>query len=48
MIYKVWVNFSGCERYEIEANSPDEARDIAIEQADIHDCLEWDYEAEIE
>ena len=48
MTYKVWVSFSGCACYEVEANDEDEARDIAIEMADIYDCLEWDFDAEVE
>lgn len=48
MIYEVWVNFSGCAKYEIEASSEEEAKDLAIEQAEPYDCDEWDYEAEID
>lgn len=42
--YTIWVNFSGCARYEVEANSAEEACDIAIEEADIFDCCAWDYD----
>lgn len=41
--YTVWISFSGCAAYDIEADSEDEARDIAIEEADVNDCDEWDY-----
>jgi hypothetical protein len=42
--YTVWVNFSGCAKYTIEANSEDEAREIAMEDADAFDCDAWDYD----
>jgi len=42
--YKVWINFSGCAAYDIEANSPSEAQDIAMEEADISDCDSWDFD----
>lgn len=41
--YTVWVSFNGCEKYEIEANSAEEACDIALEEADAFDCYTWDY-----
>ena len=44
--YEVWVNFSGCEKYVVEAESPAEAREIAVEKADVFDCDTWDYDAE--
>ena len=46
--YKVWVMFSGCAQYTIMAENEEEARDIAIDQADVYDCMEWDYDAEVE
>jgi hypothetical protein len=44
--YKVWICFSGVVAYDVEANSEDEARDIAMEQADAFDCDSWDYEVD--
>ena len=44
--YEVWVNFSGCEKYVVEAESPAEAREIAMEKADAFDCDCWDYDAD--
>lgn len=44
--YKVWINFSGCAAYDIEADSEDEARDIAMEEADESDCDSWDYDVD--
>ena len=44
--YKVWINFSGCAAYDIEADSEDEARDMAIEKAEPFDCDSWDYEVD--
>ena len=44
--YEVWVNFSGWEKYIIEAESSAEAREIALEKADAFDCDEWDYDAD--
>ena len=43
MKYKVWISFSGCAAYDIEADSEDEARDIAMEEADPFDCDAWDF-----
>lgn len=48
MIYEVWVTFSGCAKYEIEASNAEEARNLAVEQADPYDCEQWDYDAEID
>lgn len=42
--YKVWISFSGCAAYGIEADSEDEARDMAMEEADISDCDSWDFD----
>ncbi len=42
--YEVWVNFSGCAKYVVEAESSAEAREIALSEADAFDCDEWDYE----
>lgn len=42
--YKVWINFSGYAAYDIEADSPSEAQDIAMEEADISDCDSWDFD----
>lgn len=42
--YVVWVNFSGCARYIVEADSEDDAYDAAISMADVTDCDEWDYD----
>ena len=44
--YKVWVSFSGCAAYYVEADSEEEARDIAITEADTTDCDEWDYDVD--
>ena len=44
--YEVWVIFSGCEKYVVEAESPAEASEIAMEKADAFDCDTWDYDAE--
>lgn len=40
--YKVFICFSGCAEYEIEANSRDEAIDMAVDMADVTDCECWD------
>lgn len=44
--YKVWISFSGCAAYDIEADSEDEARDMAMEEADTSDCDSWDFEVD--
>lgn len=44
--YKVWISFSGCAAYDIEADSEDEARDMAMEEADTLDCDSWDLEVD--
>ena len=44
--YKVWISFSGCYGYDIEADSEEEARNIAIEEADANDCDSWDYDVD--
>lgn len=46
--YKVWVTFSGCADYVVMAEDEEEAKDIAINEADVFDCMAWDYDAEIE
>lgn len=48
MTYKVWVTFSGCACYEVEASDEDEARENAIQQAEPFDCDAWDFDTEIE
>ena len=42
--YTIWVGFYGTARYEIEADSKEEACDIAIDRADVSDCYSLDYE----
>ena len=42
-MYKVWINFSGCASYEVEAESENEAIDKAMSEAEVSDCDEWDY-----
>ena len=44
--YKVWIRFSGCYGYDVEADSEEEARDIAFRESDINDCDEWDYDVD--
>jgi hypothetical protein len=44
--YKVWISFSGCAAYDIDADSDEEARNIAMEEADADDCDEWDYDVD--
>lgn len=44
--YRVQINFWGCAEYDIEADSEDEARNIAMEEADAYDCHEWDCEVD--
>ena len=44
--YEVWVSFSGCAKYVVEAESPAEAGEIAVEKADVFDCDCWDYDAD--
>lgn len=39
-IYNVLVRFTGCVNMEVEADSEDEAREIAYE-ADTYDVDEW-------
>ena len=41
--YRVWIQFSGCAAYDIEADSASEAGDIAMKKADVIDCDSWDY-----
>lgn len=49
MEYKIWINFQGGYYTTIEANSPDEAVDIAIDEADVLEVGgDWDIDAEIE
>lgn len=42
--YTVWINFVGTARYEIEADSAEEACDIAVCNADATDCYYFDSE----
>lgn len=44
--YKVWISFSGCAAYDIEADSAEEASNIAMEEANANDCEEWDYDVD--
>ena len=44
--YTVWISFSGWYAYNVEADSEEEARDIALEEADVEDCDSWDYNVE--
>ena len=44
--YKVWINFSGCCCYEIEADSEEEACEIAMADSNVDDCDEWDYDVD--
>lgn len=49
MEYKVWVNFQGGYYTTVEANSPDEALDIAADEADAFEVGNgWDIDVEIE
>ena len=41
--YTVWISFSGCASYEVEAESEDEAIDMAMNMAEVSDCDDWDY-----
>lgn len=40
--YNVTINFYSTVEYEIEADSEDEARMIALRDADFYDCDEFD------
>ena len=42
--YKVWISFSSCVAYEIEADSRKEAQEKAMENAKPNDCEKWDLE----
>jgi hypothetical protein len=49
MEYTVWVNFQGGYYTTIEANSPDEALEIAENEADPFEVTNsWDVDVEIE
>lgn len=43
--YRVYINFSGYTVCEVEAESPEEAEDVAMDSIDIPDnCEEWNSE----
>lgn len=43
--YRVYINFSGYTVYEVEAESSEEAKEIAMDSIDIpDDCEEWNSE----
>lgn len=44
MIYNVWVRFEGGAYYTVEANSDEEAQELAMEKANIEDCIDWGYD----
>lgn len=44
--YKIWVNFQGGYYTTIEADSRDEALDIAMEEADPFNIIAWDIDVE--
>ena len=48
MKYKIWVNFQGGYYTTIEANSSDEALNIATDEADPFEVDGWDIDVEIE
>ena len=46
--YRVWVDIRGGYYTTIEADNPTDAFDIAIDEADIYNCMEWDFDADVE
>ena len=46
--YKIFVELTGGYYIEVEADSLDEALDIATEEADPFNIIAWDIEAEVD
>lgn len=42
--YSVTINFCSSVDYEVEADSEEEARMIAYEDANFDDCVDYEYE----
>lgn len=42
--YKVWINVSGYTSYEVEADSENDARNIALEKFNMNTCDELNLE----
>lgn len=44
--YEVWIKFSGCAVYYVDASSEEMARAIAMDEADSFDCDVWDIDVD--
>ena len=46
--YRIWVNMQGGYYTTVEADSKDEALDIAMDEADAFNIIDWDIDVEAE